>query len=103
MQVVPMDTPYLYYKNPDGLKTELAMLRQFGFKGKFAIHPSQVSIINDAFKPLKEEIDYSKALVDEFNKAMADGKAAINFRGTMVDIAAYKRALNIVKEANIKQ
>ena len=99
-QVVPMDTPYLFYKNADGLKEELVRLKQMGFKGKFAIHPSQVDIINEAMMIPMSELEYSQCLVSEFEKSMKEGKAAINFRGIMVDIAAYKRALNIVKECS---
>lgn len=37
--VVSIDTPYVHYKNLDGLKTELAFLKSIGMKAKFAIHP----------------------------------------------------------------
>ncbi len=97
-----MDTPYVHIKNPDGLRKELEVLKQYGFKGKFAIHPSQVDIINQAFMPNPKEVDYAKRLVAAFEKGMNEGKAAIVFEGIMVDIAAYKRALDKLYDAGIR-
>ena len=40
-------------------------------------------------------------MVTQFELAQRDlGKAAINFEGNMVDIAAYKRALAIIKKGD---
>jgi citrate lyase beta subunit len=36
---VSIDTPYIYYKEPEGLKKELDYLKSIGMKAKFAIHP----------------------------------------------------------------
>ena len=41
-----IDTPYVHYKNPEGLRQELKYLKSIGMKAKFAIHPTQVPIIN---------------------------------------------------------
>jgi citrate lyase subunit beta/citryl-CoA lyase len=37
--VVSIDTPYVHFKNIDGLKKELEYLKSIGMKAKFAIHP----------------------------------------------------------------
>lgn len=37
--VISIDTPYVHYKNIDGLKNELDYLKSIGMKAKFAIHP----------------------------------------------------------------
>ena len=41
-----IDTPYVHYKDLEGLKNELEVLKSFGMKAKFAIHPTQVDVIN---------------------------------------------------------
>ena len=38
--VISIDTPYVQYKNMEGLKTELDFLKSIGMKAKFAIHPT---------------------------------------------------------------
>jgi len=102
-EVISMDTPNIHISNPESLKQELEVLKQYGFKGKFAIHPTQIEIIENAFRPAKKEVEYSRRLVDAFEKAMKDGKAAIVFENKMVDIAAYKRAVNMLNAAGIKK
>jgi len=102
-EVICMDTPYIHIKNLEGLKKELEIIKQYGFKGKFAIHPTQIEIIEKAFLPAKKEVEYSARLVEAFKKAVKDGKAAIVFENKMVDIAAYKRAINMLNSAGIQK
>ena len=62
-------------------------------KAKFAIHPTQIDIINDAFCPTNEEVAYYQQMLTEFDQAQKEeGKAAITYKGKMVDIAAVRRA-----------
>jgi citrate lyase beta subunit len=44
--VTSIDTPYVHYKNLDGLKEELAYLKSIGMKAKFAIHPVRETSLN---------------------------------------------------------
>lgn len=37
--VTSIDTPYVDYKNTEGLRVELDYLKSIGIKAKFAIHP----------------------------------------------------------------
>ena len=38
--IISMDTPYIHYKNTEGLKAELVYLKSIGMKAKLAIHPT---------------------------------------------------------------
>ena len=67
--VVSVDTPYVHYKNLDGLKEELAFLKSIGMKAKFAIHPTQVDVINTVLRPSANEVEYYSRLVAAFEKA----------------------------------
>ena len=100
--IVSVDTPYVQFKNPEGLKIELEYLKSIGIKAKFAIHPLQVDIINESFQPAEAEVQYAIKLVEEFEKAMDQGKAAIDFDNKMVDVPVYKRMLNMLKRAGIR-
>lgn len=51
--------------------------------------------------PSQEEIDYYSRMVKQFNEAQAKGKAAIDFENKMVDIAAYRRAVALLRRAGI--
>jgi len=101
--VASMDTPWVNFKDLEGLRKELRYLKQIGMKGKFVIHPSNVEVVNDAFLPTEQEVAYSRRLVTAFEAAMKDGKAAITFEERMVDMPVYKRALNTLRLADLKK
>ena len=95
--IVSIDTPYVHFKNPDGLRHELQYLKEIGMKAKLAIHPTQVPIINQEMVISKEEVEYYKGLIEAFEKAqIEERKAAIVYHEKMVDIAAYRRAKELV-------
>jgi len=95
--IVSIDTPYVHFKNPEGLRTELTYLKEIGMKAKLAIHPTQVPIINEELCISSEEYSYYKEMIVQFEKAqIEEKKAAIVFHDKMVDIAAYRRAKELV-------
>jgi citrate lyase subunit beta/citryl-CoA lyase len=70
-----------------------ATARAIGMTGSVCIHPAQVPILNAAFSPSPEELDWADAVIEGFEKALADGVAAIAVRGRMVDRPVYDQAL----------
>ena len=100
--MISIDTPYVHFKNPEGLKEELQYLKGIGMKAKFAIHPLQIDIINEAFKPTEEEIRFASGLVVAFEKAMEEGKAAIDYENKMCDVPVYKRMVNLLERAGLR-
>jgi citrate lyase beta subunit len=101
-KVVSIDTPYVYYKDLEGLKIGLKYLKGIGMKAKFAIHPLQIDIINEAFRPSEIEVKFAQGLVVAFEKAMKEGKAAISYENKMCDIPVYKRMVNLLKRAGLR-
>ena len=102
--IVSIDTPYVQFKNKQGLQDQLDYLKSIGMKAKFAIHPTQVDQINATFSPSDEEIEYYSRMVADFEKAQTEeGKAAIVFENKMVDIAAYRRAKALLARAALHE
>ena len=62
--------------------SEAEKVKNLGFTGKAAIHPSQIDFINDAFEPTKEEKEEAKKVLEEYQKM--DG-GAVKIDGKMVD------------------
>ncbi len=59
-----------------------------------------MDIINAALRPSAELVEYYKRMVSQFEHAQKEtGKAAIDFEGNMVDIAAYRRAIAIIAKS----
>jgi citrate lyase subunit beta/citryl-CoA lyase len=54
-----IDGPYLKIRDVDGLRRSAASSAALGFDGKWALHPSQIEAVNQAFAP--SPADYSRA------------------------------------------
>jgi len=98
--VVGLDGPYVAFQNPDGLKQDAHLARQLGYKGKFAIHPAQIEIINETFSPSHEEVEYARRVLSEWETAKANGRGSLSIDGKMVDVPVVKRAENLIALMN---
>ena len=59
-RVIALDTPFVNFRDPEGLRRDAEAARSLGYRGKFAIHPSQIETINAVFSPSAEEVDYAR-------------------------------------------
>ena len=76
--------------------------RRFGFIGASVIHPSQVPILNEEFRPSAEEVDHARRVVAAYDKALAEGVGAVTVDGKMIDVPVVERArLLLEREAAI--
>jgi citrate lyase subunit beta/citryl-CoA lyase len=90
--VEAIDTVYVNYRDPEGLRESCRASRYDGFTGRVAIHPDQVSIINDAFSSTAEELALAQRIVDAF----AGGAGAVSLDGKMYDIPHLKAARRLL-------
>ena len=97
--VLALDTPYFLFRDPEGLRHNALASKKIGFKGKFAIHPSQLDIINATFSPSPEEIAYARRVVTAFEEAERAGKGATSLDGKVVDVPVVKRARALLEVA----
>lgn len=93
------DTPWFEYKNIDGLEASAHRVRQMGFDGKTAIHPSQVPVINRVFSPSAEEIKRARRIIEVMEKASAEGKNVATLDDEMVEALHLKEAKRILARA----
>ena len=91
-----LDSPYVAFRNPDGLRKDAAVARGMGYTGKFAIHPSQVETINELFSPLPEDVAYARRVMEAWRNAEANGRGSLALDGKMVDVPVVKRAQNLL-------
>jgi citrate lyase subunit beta/citryl-CoA lyase len=89
-----IDGPYLEIRDDAGLKLRAEHVRGLGFDGKWAVHPGQVGLINEAFTPAPEELAQARAVLDAL--AEAEGRGAVELHGAMIDEASRKHALEVV-------
>jgi citrate lyase subunit beta/citryl-CoA lyase len=97
--VLALDTPYFLFRDPEGLRHNALASKKIGFKGKFAIHPSQLDIINATFSPSPEEIAHARRVVAAFEEAERAGKGVTSLDGKVVDVPVVKRARALLEIA----
>ncbi|MER8437186.1 CoA ester lyase [Mesorhizobium sp. M1312] len=63
-----------------------------GFAGAFAIHPAQVVVLNEAFAPLPDELEWARRVVRAEQEAKAKRLGAFTVDGKMIDLPVIRRA-----------
>jgi citrate lyase subunit beta/citryl-CoA lyase len=96
--ITPIDTPDPDYTDEAHLRREMELAKSMGYRGKLVIHPTQVAIANEVFRPSEAEIAEARLIVEAFERdGLAQGRAAIPFNGKMVDTPIYWRAKRILE------
>lgn len=94
-----IDAVYINFKDLEGLKKQALEGASMGFTGKQAIHPTQASVIQDAFAPSDERVKWALGLVSAFEEAQAAGKGAFVYSGQMIDMPLLRQAFNVLRTA----
>lgn len=98
----PLDTPWMVdLKDIDGLVADAQKAKAYGFQGKIVIHPTQIQPCHDVFTPTQAEIDYARKIVEAFEAAERDGKAAIQLDGKFIDYPVVERARRTIELSRI--
>ncbi|KAM9967605.1 hypothetical protein ACTFIW_001689 [Dictyostelium discoideum] len=91
-----IDMVCINYKNSEVLKKETHEGVQLGFHGKQAIHPNQIDIINESFRPSLEKFNFATKIVEQNEIHQSQGKGAFEIDGKMIDMPMVKWARNIL-------
>ena len=81
-----LDGVYNDFKDAGGLLHESRQGRQLGMDGKTIIHPDQISIVNDVFRPSADEITAAESIIAAFELPENKGRGAITMNGRMVEL-----------------
>lgn len=101
--VASLDSPFVRFRDPDGLREDCQVSRQMGYTGRFAIHPSQLEIVNETFSPSPDEVDYARQVVEAWDRAEAEGRGSVALDGRMIDVPVLRRARNLLSQADAIQ
>jgi citrate lyase subunit beta / citryl-CoA lyase len=82
--VQAIDTVFVDFRDAAGLQAACRVSRRRGFKGRMAIHPDQVAIINEAYSPSAADVAHAQRIVDAF--AAAPDAGALSIDGAMIDM-----------------
>jgi citrate lyase subunit beta/citryl-CoA lyase len=95
LQVI--DGPYVKVRDPEGFREFCKRTQVLGYDGKWALHPDQVTILNEMFSPTQEQFDKAWNVLDAYKDATeGDRKGAVMFGDEMIDEASRKVAIKLV-------
>lgn len=94
-----LDTPFTHINDLDGLKKDASIAKSIGFSGKVCVHPVHIDLINEIFSPSVAEVNKAKALVEEYEASIREGRGACSYGGEMVDTPVAERAKRILEDA----
>jgi citrate lyase subunit beta/citryl-CoA lyase len=88
-----IDGPYVAIKDLDGYRTFAERAAMLGYDGKWALHPSQIDVVNEVFAPKQADFDRAFAIIEAYRKATdVDDKGAVMLGEEMIDEASRKMA-----------
>jgi citrate lyase subunit beta/citryl-CoA lyase len=88
-----IDGPYLLIRDLDGFRAAAMRARALGYDGKWALHPDQVTVLNEVFTPTQDEFDKAEAMLEYYRHATeVERKGAVMFGKEMIDEASRKMA-----------
>jgi citrate lyase subunit beta / citryl-CoA lyase len=92
------------FSDQEAFRARIRRARRLGFSGAFCVHPKQVLIANDEFRPQPEELEHARGLVTEFERQVAEGRAAHTYKGRMVDLPVVQQARQLIaRHASIEE
>lgn len=94
--VAAYDAAFAAFKDMDGFRAEALAARRLGFAGKSCIHPAQLTVANEVFRPSDEEIALAQRVIAAAAEAARTGVGAFAVDGKMIDAPFIKRAQAIV-------
>ncbi len=94
-----IDQVYVALRDLTGLEREARAAARDGFRGKMAIHPDQIAVINAAFTPSADEIAAARDLIAAFAER-GNAAGAIEYQGRMVDAPHLTRAERLLARAD---
>jgi citrate lyase subunit beta / citryl-CoA lyase len=97
LQVI--DGPFLKIREPDAFRDYCLRTKVLGYDGKWALHPEQVTILNEVFSPTQEQFDRAQAILEAYREATegeGERRGAVMFGDEMIDEASRKMALKFV-------
>jgi citrate lyase subunit beta/citryl-CoA lyase len=100
-----VDGVTLAIRDLEACRRDSEMAARMGFDGKWAIHPTQVPVVNTAFTPTMEQIAHAQTIIAAYDQAdTSRGAGAIVIDDEMVDAATLRverKRLEIARKAGL--
>ena len=94
----PIDGPFGDFNDADGYRSAARRAAALGCEGKWAIHPSQIDLANEAFTPGEAEVDRARRILQAMEDGAKEGRGAVSLDGRLIDAASIRMAENLVSK-----
>ncbi|CAN5438490.1 CoA ester lyase [soil metagenome] len=95
----PVDGPFGDFSDADGYRAAAHRAAVLGCEGKWAIHPSQIVLANEAMGPSEKDVERARRILVAMEEAAKAGKGAVALDGRLIDYASIRQAEVLVKKA----
>ena len=96
-----IDGPFGDIADADGFRQAARRAAALGYEGKWAIHPSQITLANEVMSPPAAEVERARRIIEALAEAARAGKGAAQLDGRMIDAASERMARNVVRQAEL--
>ena len=93
------DGPFGNFSDGDGFTAAARRAAALGCEGKWAIHPSQVALANEAMSPSDVEVGRARRILAAMDEAAKSGRGAVSLDGKLIDYASIRQAEVLVRKA----
>jgi malyl-CoA/(S)-citramalyl-CoA lyase len=95
----PIDGPFGNFSDDEGFRSAARRSAVLGCEGKWAIHPSQVALANEAMSPSDAEVARARRILAAMAEAASAGRGAVSLDGKLIDYASIRQAEVLVRKA----
>ncbi len=97
--IQPIDSVFSDVADMEGLLENVRRSKSLGFEGMGCIHPGQITVINEGFKPSVNEVERAANIVRAYEEAREKGLGVVALGSKMIDAPVVKRAEQTLKLA----
>lgn len=91
-----IDGPHPQIHDLDGLRRQAARSAALGYDGKWVLHPAQIDVANETYRPTQDDYDRAELILDAYawhTSAAGDRRGAVMLAEEMIDEASRRMAL----------
>jgi malyl-CoA/(S)-citramalyl-CoA lyase len=97
----PIDGPFTDFGDSEGYRACALRAKALGFEGKWAIHPTQIALANEAFSPSEQELAWAADIKALLERTTRDGQGAVGDKGVLIDMAHLKLADSLLQRQEL--
>ena len=96
--------PYGRFRDLPGLRRAAILDYTLGMDGKWAVHPTQVPVLNEAFTPPPDQVAQAEAILARYRRAVEEeGLGAVAMGEEMIDEASRRLAEALLRRPGVRR